>query len=359
MQPINIILGALIWLSATTLPTILGYPLYGVSRIGERSHRPLNGSERLKQVPCHSHNDYWRARPLFSALEVGCIGVEVDVWLSREDLYIGHNSPSLSARHTLKKLYLEPLQELLDKRNPVSQAGDRKGVFDSDPSQTLVLLVDMKTNGRQVWPYLTAQLSDLRAKGYLSHFNGNGVVSRPITVVASGLAPFELITANSTYRDIFYDAPLDKLSGPGPGSRKSDVPKVQEPAPVDSDSMFDFSLEPHLSDEEDGESLQAQDTGQAPYNPTNSYYASVSYERSIGVPWQFRVSKPQEEKIKSQIRAAHLAGLKARYWATPGWPRSLRHHVWEVLAREGVDVLNVDDIKDAARRHGPKRPRPG
>jgi hypothetical protein len=357
MQLINIILVAFIWLSAATFPTVLGYPLDEISRIEERSRRPPNRSERLKQVPCHSHNDYWRPRPLFSALEAGCIGVEVDVWLSREDLFVGHNAPSLSARHTLKRLYLEPLLQILDKRNPVSQAGDRKGVFDSAPSQTLVLLVDIKTNGRQVWPYLTAQLSDLRAKGHLTHFNGTGVAIRPITVVASGLAPFELITANSTYRDIFYDAPLDKLSGPGTQPRKSDLTKAPDAIQVDADDFFDSSLQPHLSEEDEaGDSLQPQNTGPGPYNPTNSYYASASYERSIGYPWQFHVSQPQEDEIRTQIRAAHLVGLKVRYWATPGWPRFLRHRVWEVLAREGVDVLNVDDIKDAARRHGPKRP---
>jgi hypothetical protein len=32
-------------------------------------------------VGCHSHNDYWRRVPLYSALQAGCIGVEADVWL--------------------------------------------------------------------------------------------------------------------------------------------------------------------------------------------------------------------------------------------------------------------------------------
>ena len=30
--------------------------------------------------PLHSHNDYWREYPLFSALSAGAISVESDIW---------------------------------------------------------------------------------------------------------------------------------------------------------------------------------------------------------------------------------------------------------------------------------------
>jgi hypothetical protein len=36
-------------------------------------------------------------------------------------------------------------------------------------------------------------------------------VQRSITVVASGAADFDTRVANQTYRNIFYDAPLDDL----------------------------------------------------------------------------------------------------------------------------------------------------
>ncbi|KAI1033249.1 hypothetical protein LB503_008458, partial [Fusarium chuoi] len=36
-------------------------------------------SHLVSPVMCHSHNDYWRPHPLFSALSVGCASVEADV----------------------------------------------------------------------------------------------------------------------------------------------------------------------------------------------------------------------------------------------------------------------------------------
>ncbi len=39
-----------------------------------------------------------------------------------------------------------------------------------------------------------------------------------------------------------------------------------------------------------------------------------------------------------------------RYWELPFWPIGLRNRLWEVLVEEGVDVLNVDDLKGASAR---------
>lgn len=44
----------------------------------------------------HSHNDYWRNVLLFSALYAGCTGVEADVWLLGDDLYVNHEMPRYS-----------------------------------------------------------------------------------------------------------------------------------------------------------------------------------------------------------------------------------------------------------------------
>ena len=53
-------------------------------------------------VPVHSHNDYWRSRPLQEALEAGCLSIEADVVVRGGTLMVGHgaerspqNAPSL------------------------------------------------------------------------------------------------------------------------------------------------------------------------------------------------------------------------------------------------------------------------
>jgi hypothetical protein len=54
--------------------------------------------------------------------------------------------------------------------------------------------------------------------------------------------------------------------------------------------------------------------------------------------------------IRGQIRGAKRRGLKTRYWDLPSWPLGLRNHVWDVLVREGVDVLNVDDLRGVSKQ---------
>ncbi|GFF97713.1 hypothetical protein IFM53868_09336 [Aspergillus udagawae] len=272
-------------------------------------------------VHCHSHNDYWRPVPLFSAIRAGCIGVEADIWLSGDDLLVGHNQWSLQRATTLRSLYLDPLLSLLERYNTRSSqmrpnwtTEELAGVFTYEPSQTLILLVDFKVDGNDTWPYLLEQLTPLREAGYLTHFNGVELVQRPITVVASGDAPFDYITANVSYRDIFFDAPLDKLSRVALDSIIEEAKSPQEITPN--------------------------------YNYTNSYYASVDFRKTIGPLSRNRFSQEQLDLVRGQVAAAHDRGLKVRYWGTPTWPRGLRDHVWRVLIREQVDFINVDDLGD-------------
>ncbi|KAI1926368.1 Altered inheritance of mitochondria protein 6 [Ophidiomyces ophidiicola] len=289
---------------------------------GEPSEHPVqwsaNRTAGIIPLPCHSHNDYWRRVPLFSAIQAGCIGVEADVWLFDNDLYVGHSKSSLVNNRTLATLYIKPLLDLLEKQNSVTHFRHIKptvsnGVFDTAPQQTIVLLVDFKTKGHDIWPYLISQLLPLRDQGYLTHFNGTTVLTRPITVVATGNAPFELVTANSTYRDIFFDAPLSQL-------RSSKAPGI---------------------DTENSNSKSS-------YNFKNSYYASSSFFKSVGFPWNFRLSEAQRDIVRRQIKSAHDRGLRVRYWDTPIWPHFLRNQIWMELVREGADILNVDDLQSAA-----------
>lgn len=314
------------------------------------SHWPTDATREIVPVGCHSHNDYWRKVPLFSALQAGCIGVEADVWLAGDELYVGHTTSALTANRTLKSLYVNPLVELLEKQNPVTSFHPAKdqplnGVFDTDPSQTLILLIDFKTDGPATWPHVVSQLSPLRERGYLTYFNGTDVVQGPVTVVGTGDTPFNLLTANSTYRDIFFDAPLAKLEDEGPPEMDPEGrPLPRSPGPQHLPHGFG-----------QGHSGLPSDVNPDIFDPTNSYYASVSFKKSIGFPWHLHITPRQLERIRAQVRGAHRRGLKVRYWGLPSWPRSLRNHVWSVLMREGVDILNVDDLKSATRRDWTRR----
>ena len=258
-------------------------------------------------MPVHSHNDYWRATPLFDALSTGCTGVEADIWFddltpNSSELLVSHARKAVTPDRTLRSLYIDPLLSILNAQNAGLQpTAPRVGVYDTDPSATLVLMLDFKENGTDLWPLVQHHLTPLRQAGYLQYWNGTSLIPGPITIVGSGNAPFDLIRADAAHRDIFFDAPLDKLAG------------------------------------------------DAKYNHSNSYYASVAMGKSIGTLWGGRLSSAQRSKVQSQIDVACERGLLARYWSTPAWPISLRSRVWRELVDMGAGMLNADDLVSASR----------
>lgn len=269
-----------------------------------------NFSGDVYPVPCHSHNDYWRRVPLFQALSVGCMGVEADLWLDQNatDIFVGHSKRALRPDRTLQSLYLEPLATILSHQNSpaevttVNASVGINGVFDARPDVSIVLLLDLKTNGTALWPVIQRQLAPLRKMGWLTFWDGGvqRLVSRPVTVVVTGNAPFDLVVANSTHRDIFYDAPLE-------------------------------------------------DVQNERYSAQNSYYASTSWRRAIGYRGFGGLRKAQRATLQRQIRQASEKGLISRYWDTPGWPVSLRNDIWRLLVTNDVGILNVDELVEASR----------
>ena len=315
---------------------------------------PTDFLRDITPIPCHSHNDYWRRVPLFSALRHGCTGVEADVWLFDDELYVGHNTASLTRNRTFTSLYIDPLVEILENQNPDTDFynGTSHGVFDTDPGKSLTLLVDLKTGGAETWPWVLKQLQPLRERGWLSYVENNKLHTRQITVVGTGNTPFDVLMQNSTYRDAFFDAPLDQMWEP----RQTTPEMADWPE-------FDDSLPGERLDEDEGSAEESklsppENVGQGmsgvlptdEFNELNSYYASVSFGKAVGRMWRGRLSPRQMKIIRGQIRGAHRRGLKARYWDLPSWPLGLRNHVWDVLVREGVDMLNVDDLRAASRQ---------
>lgn len=280
----------------------------------DRLNWPTDFSRDVKPIPCHSHNDYWRRVPLFDALAAGCTGVEADVWLKDDDLLVGHSKGSLTSSRTLRTLYIDPLFGILARQNPKSELGEdesRQGIFETNTSTPLTLLIDIKSDPASTWPLIVDQLEPLRSRGFLTHFNGSVLVTGLVTIVGTGNTKLDLITSKETnpHGDIFFDTPLDELWG----------------------------------DEE-------KTANASRYTAENSYYASVSFAEAIGSPWLGVLKPSQVDIIRGQVQEASKRGLKARYWDTPTWPVGLRDHIWDVLVREGVGMLSVDDVDGAAKR---------
>ncbi|CCG82645.1 Putative uncharacterized protein [Taphrina deformans PYCC 5710] len=269
---------------------------------------PLVSGDYFRNVPvanCHSHNDYWRDVPLFTGLSHGCYSTEADVWLFNGTLLVGHDVASLRSERTFSSLYIDPLVAILDQKNPVNQYVsfaeqlghvEKNGVFDTNSAQTLQLLVDVKTDGEQTWPYVVAALEPLRTRGYLSFVNQNDTEpnSRAVTVIGTGNTPLEYLLARPE-RDYFFDAPLAALN-----------------------STFTPSLSP---------------------------LASTSLQTAVNWLGIFPATATQLDILETYITQAHAQGLKTRIWDNPSWPRFARDRVWLTFLDLGVDLLNADDLQ--------------
>lgn len=181
-------------------------------------------------------------------------------------------------------------------------------MFDVDPFQTLYLWIDIKTDGAKTWPYIYKQLEPLRAKNYLTYYDGTQIVPGPVTVIGTGNSPFDLMMSNQTYRDYFIDAPLEKL-----GTEKEPL----------------------------------SGTGKPLYTKFTSPMASTDFRTNVGFVLA-RITDSQKALVKKQIAAATARGIDVRYWNTPTFPVGRRNMVWRFLTDEGVGLLNVDDVHSAA-----------
>ncbi|THW81303.1 hypothetical protein D6D17_09698, partial [Aureobasidium pullulans] len=286
---------------------------------------PVRQEEIRKVMPVavHSHNDYTRRIPLWEAIGSGCVSVEADVHFDRSDLLVGHSARGLKREDSIKAMYLEPLERLIGSRNVDVTEGGWRGVFEKVPEQTLVLLVDLKTESRQTLQELSRQLKPLRELDYLTYWNGTSRIIRPLTVVASGKVAFEDILAlNPTHRDIFFDAPLASLHTP----------------------KDDWTTSPPTH----------------AYNISNSYYASSELKDGIislasdGV----KTSSPEEQDASSsQPEQAKSRGLVSRYWGSAGPKYQTSEQVmWRYFTEIiGIGIINMDDmaaVRDRARGMG-------
>lgn len=328
----------------------------------ELKHWPTDTTADIHPIACHSHNDYWRKEPLFTALSVGCQSVEADIWLYNNDLYVGHSASSLTKSRTLRSLYVDPLQTILDKQNPVSEFHPdldkpRNGIFDTDAEQSLILLIDFKTDGDITFDSLSSHLEPLRQRHYLTHFNGSHVVQGPITVVLTGNAPWNRVVESTNYRDMFFDAPLDLMYNVDPDSIPVSETTDLSALVADGTETMSFDSTTSTADDQGQGRSGAAPTNPAAYSPANSYFASVDFKKALfhklPLPWQYpfrgTLTDEQIEIIRKQIRGAHLRGLKVRYWGVPDWPRGLRNYLWRVMITEGIDYLNADDLWDAKK----------
>ncbi|CAM3334967.1 phosphatidylinositol-specific phospholipase C/glycerophosphodiester phosphodiesterase family protein [Kibdelosporangium persicum] len=241
---------------------------------------------QVRPLPqAHAHNDYEHARPLFDALDHGFTSVEADIYLVDGQLLVGHDPEDLTPDRTLQSLYLDPLA----RRVKVNHGK----VYRGKPA-AFQLLIDIKTNGVAAYTALDKVL-----RQYPSLFTQyvNGFVLRgPVTAVISGDRPRDLM-ASQRHRLAFYDGRIADPADLGPGS--------------------DARLTPLVSD-----------------NWTKLFTWTGAGEFPAA----------ERERLTRIVSAAHQAGQRVRFWATPDAPGAARDAIWTELRKAGVDHINTDDL---------------
>lgn len=110
---------------------------------------PTQLTQGIMPKAFHSHNDYWRPLPFWSALAAGAVSVEADVWLYNDTLHVGHETSALTKERTFDALYVQPILEVLRRQNPespfVTDGPTRNGVFDTVSGQTLYVSMNYLT----------------------------------------------------------------------------------------------------------------------------------------------------------------------------------------------------------------------
>jgi hypothetical protein len=291
---------------------------------------------------CISHHNHALPDPVTFAINAGCTGARVDIWLYNNDILVGSSVQSLDTRITLKDQYLDPLLRALKSRN---SAGDETpvGLF-HEPNRSFVLVLDFRSLPGPLWPRVLSQLSGLRDGGYLTHMKGSQLIQRPVTVVASGRVPLAFVTiTESSHRDIFFDASLDELVLVS-RDRVSGYSSPQRRTAGSVDSHESSGSKASLD-------TRMRTTTAPDYNSQNSFSASASFRDSIGFPRRNQFSNHQMNLIRQQIQEAHRRGLKARYYDIPG-RRRLRDLIWHTLAQEGADLIDVDGYWDRSAGRG-------
>lgn len=245
--------------------------------------------ERVRPLPqAHAHNDYEHPRPLFDALAEGFTSVEADIFLVGGELLVAHDPEDLDPARTLASLYLEPLRERVLRNHGKVHRGYRD----------FQLLIDLKTEGESTYAALDALLRDPRYSFLWTSYRHGRVWHGPVTAVVSGNRPRDTMAAQRS-RVAFYDG---RIAG-------------------QSDVGADARLIPLVSD-----------------NWTKLF------------TWTGTGEMPAAERatLHSIVDAAHDAGQRVRFWATPDVPGPARDAIWRELVAADVDHINTDDLTGLA-----------
>jgi hypothetical protein len=234
------------------------------------------------QSRAHAHNDYYHDRPLLDALDQGFCSVEADIFLVDGKLLVGHSRSEVRPERSLEGLYLIPLKERVDRNGGRVYPGH---------DESVILLVDIKGDGEQVYSRLKSLLEPYRQM--LTSYEGEKTHRRAVTLILSGDRPQRMVAADRS-RLVAIDGRPSDLTG---SVSAQNIPLISQ-----------------------------------------SWGALFSWNGKGPIP------EADAERIGAMVESCHGQGRMLRFWGTPD-----RVEVWRHLHTAGVDLINTDRLEELAR----------
>jgi len=231
----------------------------------------------------HSHNDYQQSHPLDTAVEQGYRSIEVDVTDRRGHVRVTHLG--LWTDGTLKELYLDRLQKLVNERGSVH--GDGKKFY-------LWVEIRWMISSQAIVPMLRELLAQYPM---LTVFDPEG------NEVKSG--PVDLILINHKGLADHYFSGLKTA-----------------PACLGLNR------------------LPLSTTARAPF----ARWSYHRWSRVFGDAGKHFFSEDDKKKIREFQENAHQMGLRTRFWGSPDMPR-----FWREAAELPFDLVGTDNLEDTMK----------
>jgi len=127
----------------------------------------------------HSHNDYWRNRPMLDALDHGFCSVEADVFLRDGQFWAGHSKAEILLRRNLETIYLKTLKERIDANGGTVYPG----------VETFYLWIDIKEEPETAWAALSPLLE--KYQDILCTVTDGVKKPGPVQVILTGNRPLK------------------------------------------------------------------------------------------------------------------------------------------------------------------------
>ena len=164
-----------------------------------------NTGTTTREIRIHSHNDYAQKRPFWGAYEAGADSIEADVFLVDGELLVAHSRKGLKKVNTLRRLYLEPLREVMRKNGGRARANGKP----------LQLVIDLKSGK----PALDALLTLIEQEGFRECFD---ICKNPSAVRLSVGGDISKIKDFLEYPDfVFFSVPSSRKLDDGQYKRVS------------------------------------------------------------------------------------------------------------------------------------------